>query len=216
MKRKFQSSEDVHFQVGGRYRNRLGWYEVLDIEGSKMTFCYESDGRKDTSDIALQQRIFFNISAEEEKVTPYDETDYNKQYFKTLGYLTKKGFIEAIIPPKSKDGFDSTYYGIKRQFPQDNQPGYYVHDQGVDKWGTEMRLTFKIPKTISENELAFGPSVNVRESPNRDELRINKNSLCWYLLEIGFNLGSNHDTNQIKSNIPEKYKENFQKGISII
>lgn len=156
----------MDFEVGGRYRNRLGWYEVLEIDGAKMRLRYESDGRNATSDIAIQQRIFFNIFAEEERVTPYHETDYNKQYFKTLGYLTKNGFIEAITPPKSKGGFDSTYYGVKGRFPQDNQAGYYLHDPDVDKWGTEMRLTFEKPKTVVEDELAFGPSVSVVESPD--------------------------------------------------
>lgn len=48
-----------------------------------------------------------------------------------------------------------------------------------------------------------------------NKLRINKHSLCWSLLGMGFDLGSNHDVDKIKSNIPEEYKEDFLQGTSI-
>ena len=208
--------KDITFEVGDRYRNRLGWYEVLEIEGENLRVRYESDGREDTLPIELQQRILFNISQEEKSITPYMEDENNRRYFQTIGYLTNNGFIEAIIPPKSQCGFDSTFRRIKGRYPRDQEEGYYLHhDPNVDKWGIEMRLTLKVPKNISVGDLDFGPSVNIVGSPKYDELRINSNSFCWRLLSLGFELGWNHDISKIESNIPDQYRQSYREGISI-
>lgn len=211
-------AEKIIFEIGGRYRNRLGWYEVLDIQGENLYVRYESDGREDSLPIEMQQRIIFNITQEEESVTPYTgDEKRNKQYFLTLGYITNCGFIEAIIPPKSQNGFHATFRRIKGRYPQQQEDGYYLHhDPDVDKWGTEMRLTFKIPNTISVNDLEFGPEINIVESPKADELRINSNTFCWHLLSLGFELGRNHDFGAVESNIPEAFRQSYKQGRSIL
>lgn len=208
--------EGTNFEVGGRYRNRIGWYEIIKIEGSEMTVVYETSGQKATLDIETQSRIISNISLEEERVTPYDNLTENEKYFTTLGYLVKNSFIEAIIPPKSQSGFDSTYRRIKGRYPSAGQRGYYLHpDAQVDKWGVEMRLTFNIPTDYPEDHLSFGPSVSPVTSPRNDQRRINSNSFCYRLLEFGFELGDIHDVEEITSNVPEEYRKDFQKGLSI-
>ena len=210
------TQKDIIFEVGGRYRNRIGWYEVLSIDIKNLHVRYEESGNEDTLPIELQQRILFNISQKEKSVTPYSEDEKNRGYFQTVGYLTNNGFIEAIIPPKSQNGFDSTFRKKKGRYPRDQEDGYYLHhDPDVDKWGTEMRLTFKIPRTISVEDLDFGPYVNIVQSPNHDELRINSNAFCWQLLSLGFELGRNHDTDRIESEIPETFRHNYHRGRSI-
>ena len=210
------NQRDITFEVGGRYRNRLGWYEVLDVDGENLRVRYENDGREDTLPIELQQRILFNISQEEESVTPYSDEERNRSYFHTIGYLTNNGFIEAIIPPKSRYGFDSTFRRIKGRYPHDQEDGYYLHpDPDVNKWGTEMRLTFKIPRTIPVNDFEFAPGVNIVASPNNDEKRINSNAFCWQLLSLGFELGRNHNTDTIEVSIPAAYRQNYRNGRSI-
>ena len=104
-----KSEKDITFEIGGRYRNRIGWYEVLDIIGTDLRIRYEDDHKEATVSIKTQQKIIFNISQDEMKVTPHDDTELNKRYFMTLGYLTNNGFIEAIVPPKSKHGFDNNF-----------------------------------------------------------------------------------------------------------
>lgn len=207
------TERDIKFEIGSRYRDRSGWYEVLEVDGKNIRMRYESNGREDTAPIELKRRVFLNISQEEEQVTPYLEEEKNRAYFKTLGYLTNYGFIEAIIPQKSQDGFDSTFRRIKGRHPLPQEEGYYLHhDPDVDKWGTEMRLTFIIPRTISTNDLEFGPDVNIVESPEVDKLRINSNAFCWRLLELGFDLGKGHNTGRIEASIPDAYRPNFQDG----
>jgi hypothetical protein len=205
---------EIRFEVGGRYRNRLGWYQVLDINGTDLKVRYEDDGREDNLPIELQKRIILNISIEESSVTPYTDEDKNKQFFVTMGYLSNNSFIEAIIPPKSQNGFDITFHRIKGRHPDaESEEGYYVHhDSNVDKWGVEMRLTFEIPKKISLNQLDFGSSVRIVESPDYDKKRINNNGLCWKLLSFGFELGARHNLDAIESKVPERYRENYQEG----
>lgn len=212
------SPKDIIFEVGSRYRNKRGWYEVLEIEGEHIHVQYEGDEKITLLSIETQQRIVFKLSQEEvvENPTPFFDEKKNRDYFQTLGYLTNNGFIEAIIPPKSQQSFDDSFSRIKGRYPRRNGDGYYVHhDHDVDKWGTEMRLTFKIPTTFSLNDLEFGSEVNIVDSPNSDELRVNSNDLCWNLLSLGFELGKGHNVGKIQACIPEAYKPYFQHGREI-
>ena len=216
MEKKSKSKNLIIFEVGGRYRNRFGWYEVIKILNDEMLVRYESDGREQILDFESQRRIISNIEAEEKAVTPYRDHDRNAAYFQTLGYISKTGLIEAIIPPKSKSGFDNAYQRVKGRYPNTEQMGYYVHhDENVDKWGVEMRLTFKVPTRVHLDDLDFGLGIDIVSSPNENERRINSNAFCWNLLEIGFDLGAEHDLRTIIDSIPENYKEHYDAGTSV-
>lgn len=207
---------DIKFEIGGRYRNRFGWYEILEISGDRIHIRYEMDGREQTVDIKTQKRIIGNIFIEEESVSPYNDVSLNRKYFTTLGYISNHGFVEAIIPLKSKNGFDRNYFQIKGHHPSSDLQGYYLHtDPHVDKWGVEMRLTFDIPKAISLSDLNFGGPFMPVDSPESGKLRINNNELCYRLLKIGFELGGNQNVQEIEVNIPERYRIDFRKGSSI-
>lgn len=213
---KSDRKKQIFFEVGGRYRNRFGWYQVLKIVNDSMLVQYESDGREQYLDLESQRRIMSNIEAEEKAVTPYENSDKNATYFKTLSYITNNGFIEAIIPPKSKSGFDNAYSSVKGCYPNTERKGYYLHhDENVDKWGVEMRLTFTIPNSVPLDRLEFGPGIDIVRSPNANERRINSNALCWRLMELGFDLGSEHSLEMIRGNIPENYRTNYDSGTSI-
>jgi hypothetical protein len=53
------------FEVNGNYRNRVGDYTVLSLDGSKMKVRY-ADGSEAELNIAIQARIWENIVAEQE------------------------------------------------------------------------------------------------------------------------------------------------------
>jgi hypothetical protein len=183
----------------------------LNIKGNILEVRYESDGKNDQLDVDLQKRIIQNISLEEHRLTPYTDHGRNEKYFRTCGYLSINCFIEAVIPFKSKAGFDRTFARIKGRLPRENEQGYYIHnDPTVDKWGVEMRLTFPIKDAT---DMDFGGSYAPVRSPNPEELRINSNELCYRLLSMGFNLGKIHDIEKIKANIPDRYRTAFEKGI---
>lgn len=65
------------------------------------------------------------------------------------------------------------------------------------------------------DDLEFGSNINIVTSPNPDVLRINNNALCWQILSLGFNVGRNHNISDIEVNIPEEYKQSYEKGRSI-
>jgi hypothetical protein len=61
-------AEEIRFEIGERYRNRLGWYEVLEIVGNQIKVRYENTGKEDTLDVEFQKRIIANIAQEEKRV----------------------------------------------------------------------------------------------------------------------------------------------------
>lgn len=201
-----------YFKIGGRYRNRNGWYEVIDISGNEITIKYEHDGQTMTGPEQILRRIWENIKVEEKILTPHNVEFKNKIFFRTLGYLVNHSFIEAIIPLKSKIGFDNNYFRVKKKYPLANQSGYYVHsDPQVDKWGVEMRLTFQSTKI----DLDFGEGYSIVNSLDPSKLRINSNKLCYDLLERGFDLGDKQNPNLIAANVPTHYANDFEEGLKI-
>ena len=57
------------FEIGGKYRNRHGEYEVIELEGPKMVIRY-SDGNVLETNVEVQERIWRNIQAEEKLKKP--------------------------------------------------------------------------------------------------------------------------------------------------
>jgi hypothetical protein len=68
---------DNPFEVGGRYRNRSGAYEVLAVEDEQMTILYDN-GRVQTVGIRMQARIWANIQIDETP-TPTTKASVDKQ-----------------------------------------------------------------------------------------------------------------------------------------
>lgn len=202
-----------YFEIGGRYRNRIGWYEVLELFNDKMRIRYEHNNEEHImTDLQILKRIWDNIQKEENLLKPHNDNCLNSLFFRTLGYLVRHSFIEAIIPLKSKEGFDNSYLRIKKKKPTLNLQGYYIHkDDNVDKWGTEMRLTFE--KT--DIHLNFGGEYVFVKSPDNDQLRINSNKLCFDLLSRGFDLGGNQNIAEIESKIPADHLKDFREGLDI-
>jgi hypothetical protein len=55
---------EAPFEVGKRYKNRLGEYEVLDLENGKMEVRYIEEDEEATLDVPIQRRIWQNIRIE--------------------------------------------------------------------------------------------------------------------------------------------------------
>ena len=52
------------FKVGEKYRNRLGGYQVVSLDGSKMVIQYDDGGLLETT-VEMQERIWLNVLADE-------------------------------------------------------------------------------------------------------------------------------------------------------
>jgi len=212
------SQETVHgFLVGGRYRNRKGEYEVLEITGRTLRVLYD-DGKDDNLDAEVQARISKNMEREVQSVEPYSGTNSqpkNQRFFRSLGFLVSRStMLEAIVHPRAQAGFVETYRTITGQRPATGQEGYYVHVPSTDKWGNELRVTF----TATDAELTaldFGSDINVRVNPGTaGSWRINNNRFWWFLLRMGFNMGGRQSQNVILPNVPLQYRGEFNSGIA--
>ena len=209
---------DAHgFLIGGRYRNRLVEYEVIDILGDQLRVVYDS-GREGRLDAVTQARIILNMEIETAALEPHTglgASERNSRYFTSIGFLASRTtMMEAIVPPIAQAGFVQTYRTITGKSPQHNAGGYYVHHQHVDKWGNELRITFSA--SISElEELDFGPGVEPVHNPGNagSSWRINRNVFWWQLLRLGFNMGLQQDLDEIRRRIPSEHKAEFETGI---
>ena len=207
------------FLVGGRYRNRRGEYEVLDVVGDQLRVLYDN-GTEGILDAKAQERIMRNMALETAALEPYrgaGSSDRNKRYFQSVGFLASRiTMMEAIVPHRAQAGFVQTYRGISGQAPQGGAVGYYVHNQQVDKWGNELRITFNASATELQG-LDFGPGVQVVVNPGQIDVswRINNNAFWWSLLRLRFRMGNQQDLAGIRETIPPVYKREFDDGAEI-
>lgn len=207
--------EFPQFKIGGRYANRKGEYEVLNITGDKMLVRYDNCIEQEVL-VQIQARIANNMAIEASIAAPYPQSLQNRNdlYFFTLGFLSSRAtMLEAIIPPHALSGFADDYLRVKGSRPVEGQSGFYVHKLGVDKWGCELRITFNaILKELSN--LDFGPDVHVVDDSPKTEAswRINNNGFWWKLLKLGFKMGATQDINAIRTSIPLQHRNQFDSG----
>jgi hypothetical protein len=212
-----ERSSALKFIVGGRYQNRRGEYEVLDIRGRTLRVRYD-DGEEADLDAEMQARIAQNMQLEARSVEPYaggTSQSRNRRFFRSLGFLAiRASMLEAIVHPKAQEGFVQNYRIITGRRPAIGEDGYYVHVPSADKWGNELRVTF----TATSQELDgldFGPDVNVVSNPSSPGMswRINNNGFWWRLLKLGFKMGSNQMVAEIRAHIPPQYRTDFDEGV---
>lgn len=119
------------FEVNGVYRNRIGEYTVLSIDGSRMRVRYQ-DGTEAELNVNIQARIWENILAEKEaraassrhlRASSKDTTHYIKAVSIPPGEgLTFPGWPEKVVmaptpelAERVKPGDRFIYYAIEAQ-----------------------------------------------------------------------------------------------------
>lgn len=204
----------IKFIVGGRYANRRGEYEVLQIKGNTMKVLYDDNTEQELT-IDIQAKIATNMALEAAQLAPYKSSEArNQQFFFSLGFLAAQATnLDAFVPEHALSGFISNYALVKGRKPMTNQRGLYRHKPGVSKWGCELRVTF-LATSAEVDVLDFGPDVNIVDDPFKPGVswRINNNSLWWRLLKFGFEMGDQQDKNAIEARIPNKYRAHFRQG----
>ena len=108
-----ETFENIVFEIGELYRNRLGWYKALEINGDNIRVQYECNGIVTTLSIEAQKRILSNIRREEKATGPIvlnRETFFsyadecNKSY--RFGHDLEL-YREIISKHRNSDGLDS-------------------------------------------------------------------------------------------------------------
>ena len=100
-------NNEIQFEIGGQYSNRIGRYEVLEFNGDRLHVRYEKDGIEDTLSMEMQKRIIANIALEQEREIPHTKNKINfteesfKELFKKVcSTLKDSGYeMEDIVYP---------------------------------------------------------------------------------------------------------------------
>lgn len=199
----------MELRVGATYRNREREYEVVAIQGDQMTVRYD-DGSTGVLTRSVQRRIVENIARDTRAVEPSRDPAVNRDYFRTIGVLARyASLVEGFAPPESVRGFSETYQQLTgRRLAQ--EPTFYEHPSGTDKWGIELRIQF--PAQYEGQGLEFGSaSVRAVSAPN-GELRINNNAFIRQLFRLGFTFGTGQDIDRIRARIPAEHRPEFDQG----
>jgi len=89
--------EANEFQIGGRYRNQKGAYEVLAIDGSQMRVRYDS-GAEEELERSFQAKVMSRIEREEASAFPTGLPDGKQADFAwTLGVIASRGQLHPLM-----------------------------------------------------------------------------------------------------------------------
>ncbi|MFA5142175.1 MAG: hypothetical protein WC471_04360 [Candidatus Woesearchaeota archaeon] len=136
----------------------------------------------------------------------------DEAFFESVGYLAnskRKTQLWAEVPQKSEDAFEVKYKSKSGEDVASSDD--YRKLDSVDKFGPELRITFKksdkVPeylKDLTEDSTAWGPVS-----------RINSNKYWWNLIEYGFKIGKLQDSKRIKQRVPADMQAYFDAGYSL-
>ena len=219
--------EKINFIVGERYQFAKGFFEIkkVDRANNKLWIMWEGEDdvvERELSDVesSLLSKLWKkvnigNIYKNEITDAVYHVSDQgvtstsNEKYYRTVGFLAKNSKIIARVTPKTENNFVNFYVSIKNIQPYDLS-GYEV-DTCVNTWGNVIRIIFDTKNISSLSSFSFK---NKPVSGSNDHEMI-VNDLYWgmELLEMGFNIGNEHDVDEIRNKIPEQHIKNFEEGL---
>lgn len=171
---------------------------TVSLKGPWLSNCSELDGNGKPIRRFKKSEHTKNFSGEDE-------------YFRTLGYLAKHGKMEAEVPEKDTIRFERNFERIKAERPSVGNH-YRILIDKTNKFGPQIRIFF--PES-NLREIFVPPGINNKRNQNLDKqtsCNVSDNQWCWELLEMGFNLGKEHDIERVISNIPNEHKESFYVG----
>lgn len=205
----------IDFTPGSRWKNRIGWYEVLELlPKGKLRARYDEADNEVILDLTMQRQIISNIEQEyrleQSRLVPHADTARNRTYFETIGFLARCAYLEAFVAPQSRGGFEKNYTELTGVGPIEGEtPGYHVHHHS-SKWGAELRISFPGDSDI---DFDFG-GLQAVAGTNAGQMRLNNNAYWYKLVALGFRLGGEQDTASIAANIPDAYRDDFFEGAS--
>ena len=114
----------------------------------------------------------------------------------TILWLAENGVIIVECPEHAQDNFMEDYFSIKHRDPEIGTPFCYHKKAG---WGNYMSILFKVKG--DEDFLRFNSSLNVRNTNEDNVKKISCNDFIWQLFNLGFDLGRNHNVDEILENL---------------
>jgi hypothetical protein len=115
----------------------------------------------------------------------------------TTMWLAENGTIIVECPDHAQENFKEDYFSIKHRDPEMGTPFCYNKKAG---WGNYMSIQFQ----LNGEDLRFNSSLNIRKAGDDDTTKkISCNDFIWQLFNIGFDLGRNHDIDEILTHLCE-------------
>ncbi len=181
---------------------------MVNVDDETMLIRYD-DGNEVRQSIEIKARIFENIIGEQQLRHPWQ----NKDYFQSLGFMSKRAEFHAEVPPQSRARFEEHYrlFTGLRPLPHENKYFPIETDDNYQKWGPELRIYIPVPANF---KLVLPPEVLLRSSPDPGVVRINSNDFWWQLVRVGFRLGSVHKIQSIVGSVPKEYQSHFRSGMA--
>lgn len=208
----------INFNIGDKYYVAKGLFEVLSVDrkNDKLKVLWENENEEKEITLSLIEGAILKTYKKENIGQIYKGKDLvdvmtysNEKYYFTIGFLTNNCKIIARVTPKTENKFVNDYVSIKDAYPYDID-GYEV-DTCVNTWSNVIRIVFdtKNIKSLSPFSFPNEPIVGSGEH----ELIVNNLDWGMELLTIGFNIGKKHDIEEIQSNVPIQYIQNFKEGL---
>ena len=116
----------------------------------------------------------------------------------TILWLAENGTILVDCPEHAQNNFIENYFSIKNKNPDF---GKYCYSKKAG-WGNYMSIEFQL-KGNEKEKIIFNSSLNIRKSRDNTQ-KISCNDFIWQLLNLGFDLGKDHDIDEILKNITKK------------
>ena len=190
------------------YHIDLGKYMVISTTDTHMVVKHTQE--KGTRTVTIKN--WMKLSSKDE-LKRYRTSRLNQNgregYFKTLGYLAKNGTFKAEMLHGDIQRFLHNFKAIKGTTPSVEE--FLVLPHKTNKYGLQLRIWFK------DAAITFPDNITKRNNSKANPLlcNVSSNEWWWELLNMGFNIGSKHNIQEIRNNIPEQYKEAFEQGTNL-
>ena len=211
---EFRNKEAAEkLQAGGKGEDRNGEYDVVAINGNKITYRY-SDGTTQEGDLAIKQRINDGIQAEKvranepKKIPGYlreDEIEWTPEMSWFLGYLAGPGKarIFAEAPPKYEEAVVNKYHDLTGIILEE-KPGVF-NIAPETKWSPELAVMFRPTEEIPDD---------IARQQQKPGL-VNRNQFVWSLVRNGFRFGEKPNVELIRSKVPQSMQDYFDIGADV-
>ncbi|OGM09209.1 hypothetical protein A2Z67_04690 [Candidatus Woesebacteria bacterium RBG_13_36_22] len=219
-------------RVGETYMDNSGYYTIESITNDEVVIVRRGkDGEEIRTSISPQvllentnERYLKNFSDDKNKSRRADArkgNSYNRKeflftdsnnFYKTLGYLAKHSKLYVRVLVKNKDDFHDKFFELKG-YDLVVEPGVFCilkSKEGTSQFADELSVIVKIP----DWELDTGNIEPEGGIKSTGRVYFNSTEMVWWLLGRGFNVGKPHNIEEIRSSVPDWYKESFDLGLN--
>lgn len=192
--------------------NRRGAYEVIGITTKSITIRY-NDGSVDSFPSSSSDdmvRISENITSQKMKhfnivtKTASNESDW----FYTLGALAAKCNLYIHTPPKDEDDEDKVR---ELYFQAAGEDVPHIAVVGSMLFGPGYSVFFH-SKLLELSRFCIPCGSDVKVDNGKNQASVNTKDFFYSLVEVGFRVGFDQNTDDILERIPKQYQDDFIQG----